>query len=273
MAASFEMTVKPSNRNRQIGVLVNELDDRIASIIEWFPYLVAEATLEDIVSLAPRDIPKYPKMLGIRQLTLKGIDNTIGILASGYSYSHRLSAGDERETLLFVKAVRRMNPDTGKNEASKSALLLAKYSPWTMSTLPFEPHRALASIRAIRASEREVKKIEAMRQKDLPQVRKLLEKEGAKLRSPGERIGRRVTRDIGFEVLRREFGIQARHKAHWRPALRMARTSHVDATMKKLVRWLSVPSERRWKQHLVIRQEQASAATRIRRFQAAVAAK
>jgi len=269
---ALQFTVKPNNRNRQIRVMVNELDERIAAIIEWFPFLVAEQTLADVVRMAPSDVPGYPDMLELRKINVKGVDSAVGIIAPGYKFASRIKSGDETVTLLFVKAVKRVDRLTGERMVvSEAAGLLAKHSPWTVETLPFEPERSIASIRAIRVNEREVKKIGEMRQKELAMVRQQLRRLGvSRMRTGKERIGRKVTRDIGFEVLRREFGIQTRAKAHWRPALSAARTMHVDAALKKLVRWLTVPSERRWQKNLVLKQEQGSVVSRVRRFQQAV---
>lgn len=271
MANPFQVTIKPRPYNRKVELLVSELDERTKAIIEWLPYLVARETMKDVINGAPRDVPGYPKMLKLRQIELRDVDSTIGIIAPGYAHSRRLSAQDATVTLLFIKAVRRMNPDTGKRESSKVARLIAKHSPWTMGTLPIELPRNLATMRALRVSEREVKKVEEMRMADLPGIVGTLRKWGVTLRTRGQKIERRATRDLAFEVLRREFGIEAKHRAHWRPALRTARTAHVDAALKGLLRWLAIPSERRWKKRLVIKKEQPGVAKRIKRFQDAVA--
>jgi len=268
----LQIMAKPNNRNRQIRVLVNELDDRIAAIIEWLPFLVAEQTLADVVRMAPGDVPGYPGMLQIRKVNVRGIDQAIGIIAPGYKFASRLKQDDAAVTLLFVKAVMKTDLGSGKRRlVNEAAGILAKHSPWTMNTLPYEPDRTAASIRALRATSAEVQKIEAERQKELPAVQKQLQKAGIKqFRAAKDRVGRKVTRDIGFEVLRREFGIQSRASAHWRPAIRTARTEHVDTALKNLLRWLTVPSEKRWQKNLVIKQEQGSVISRVKRFQQAV---
>jgi len=269
---ALQFTVKPNNRNRQIRVMVGELDERIAAIIEWLPFLVAEQALADVVSRAPGDVPGYPGMLHLRKVNVKGADQVIGILAPGYKFASKLKQEDAAVTLLFVKAAKKVDMASGERRlVDEAAGILAKHSPWTMDTLPYEPNRRVASIRAIRATAAEVKKIEVERQKELPAVQKQLQKAGIKqFRAAKERFGRKVTRDIGFEVLRREFGIQSKTSAHWRPAIKAARTEHVDAALKKLVRWLTVPSEKRWQKNLVIKQEQGSVISRVERFQKAV---
>jgi hypothetical protein len=139
-----------------------------------------------------------------------------------------------------------------------------------MGTLPFEPPPRHASIRAVRATEREIQRIEAMRKKELPGVKVELAKQQIRVRENTERFARRVTRDLAFEVLRREFGIKATHRAHWRPAIRAAATTHADQALKELIRWFAVPSERRWKRNLVVKKAQPAVTRRIKRFQSVV---
>jgi hypothetical protein len=268
----FEFTVKPDNKNRHVRVLVKELDERIKAMIEWLPYLVAEPTLADIERMAPTDVPGYPRMLELRGMHVRGVDSTVAILAPGYSFASKLHQRDAEHTLLFVKAARRTDPKTGgRKVVSQAAVVLANHSPWTMATLPFEPNRKIASVRAIRVTKIEVAKIEALRKKELPGVQQQLHRLGiTRLRGSADKIERKVTRDVGFEVLRREFGIHAKSQPHWRPALQAARTEHLDAALKSLVRWFTVPSERRWKKNLVVRQEHGSVLGRIRRFQQAL---
>ena len=142
-----------------------------------------------------------------------------------------------------------------------------------MTTLPYEPGRAEASIRSRRVSTRETQKIEAQRKADLSQVKAELKEAGVKETRPHPTlIQRRVSRDIAFEVLRKEFGINAKHQAHWRPAIRAARRKYVAQALRKLVRWLTVPSERRWKTEVVTKQEKPSTVKRIQGFQDHIAA-
>lgn len=265
----LELTVKQKPYNRRVELLVDELDDRIKAIVEWFPYLVAEAAFEDVKSKAPTDVPGYPNLLQLRQVELRGVDSAFAIMAPGYAHSQRLKNEDAAVTLLFIRAKFVLGPE-GKKVPSALGKLLAKHSPWTMGTLPFEPPARLASIRAVRATEGEVRRIEERRRKELPAITAELRDQGIKIREGTERFSRRVTRDLAFEVLRREFGIRATHRAHWRPAIRAAATTHADQALKELVRWFAVPSERRWKKNLVAKKEQPGVARRIKRFQSAI---
>ena len=267
----LEIRIDPKAYNKRVELLVSELDERCAAIIDWLPFMVAGSTLTDIKGGAPGDIAGYPKMLKLRDVPVKGVDRTVAIMVPGYAHSQRLRASDSPVTLLFIKAVKRFNEETGKREAIGAAKLLAQHSPWTMSTLPVELPRKWGTMRAVRATAREVEKIEEMRREDLPEVTRTLIEHGMTIRKGTEKISRRVTRDLAFEVLRREFGIEAKHRAHWRPAIRAAQREHVDEALKKLLRWFVVPGERRWKKNLVIKKERASVAKRVKRFQSVVA--
>jgi hypothetical protein len=264
----MEFFLKQDAYNKKIYDLVKELPLRVEAIISHFPDEIAELVYTELRKNAPKGIQNYPKMLKLRKIDVPGVDSTVGIVVPGYEHSYRLRMSDVKDTVLYVKPKeykgRPMDP---------GAMVLARRNPWTMATLPYEPHRRDASIRSRKVSMREVNKIGAQRKADLPQVKNELKEAGVEMkRLHGALIQRRVTRDIAFEVLRKEFGINTKHQAHWRPAIRAARRRYVTKVLKKLVRWLTVPSERRWKTEVVTQQEKASTVRRIKGFQDHIAA-
>lgn len=264
----MEFFLKQDAYNKKIYDLVAELPDRVQAIINVFPDRIAEDVLNELIRTAPKDIPRYPKMLKLVQLDAQGIDSTVGIIVPGYEQSYRLRASDAAAVLLYVKPreFKNQKPDPG-------AVILAEHSPWTMATLPYEIHRMQGSIKSRRVHPREVQKIEKKRKSELPTVVRKLKDVGIyPKRTHPVLMQRRVTRDVAFEVLRKEFGINTKHQAHWRPALRAARRKYVGKTLMKLVRWLTVPSERRWKKRVTRKREKASTIRRIQSFQDYIAA-
>jgi hypothetical protein len=264
----MEFFVKQDAYNKKVLKLVEELPDRVMAIIVHFPDLIAQLVYEDIRKSAPKGIPKYPKMLKLRQIDVPGVDSTVGIIVPGYEHSYRLRTTDAKDTVLYIKP--RVYKERGLDPG---AVALAKRNPWTMTTLPYEPHRTHASITSRRVSPREAAKIEVLRKRDLPQVKLELKEGGVEAKRPHPTlVQRRVSRDIAFEVLRREFGINAKHQSHWRPGIRAARRSYVAKTLRKLVRWLTVPADLQWKRDLVTQREKASTVKRIQGFQDHIAA-
>jgi len=264
----MEFFVKQDAYNKKVYQLVDELPLRVEAIIVRFPELIAELVYEELQRDAPRDIQGYPKMLKLRQIDIPGVDSATGIIVPGYEHSQRLRTADVKDTVLYV-----MPREYKGRPLDPGAVILAKRNPWTMTTLPYEPERRDASMRSRKVTMREAQKIEARRKADLPQVKAELKEAGVEAkRLHPTLVQRRVTRDIAFEVLRKEFGINTKHQAHWRPAIRAARRRYVTRVLRKLVRWLTVPSERRWKVGVRKQREKASTARRVKGFQDHIAA-
>jgi len=264
----MEFSFKQDAYNKKVYQLVDELPLRVEAIITHFPDMIAELVYEELLKTAPRDIRNYPEMLELRQMNVPGMDSTVGIIVPGYEHSQRLRTTDVQDTVLYVKP--RQYKD---RQLDPGAVILAKRNPWTMTTLPYEPQSQEASIKSRKVSVREAREIESKRKADLQQGKTELKEAGVEVkRAHPTLIRRRVSRDIAFEVLRKEFGINTRHRAHWRPAIRSAKRRYVKIVMRKLVRWLTVPSERRWKTEVVTPQEKTSTVRRIQRFQDYIAA-
>lgn len=257
---------KPRDK-RKMQDLIRKLDVRVEAIIRHFPHEIAKLYLEDIQSMAPEDIPGYPKMLKLRELKHSDADSVFGVVAPGYAHSSRLRGGDAKVTTIWVKA------RVYQGEQDPGAIILARHSPWTMDTLPYEPEKLWASLVSRRVTESEATRVVATQKKNRELVKRQLADANVRYtpRSHPVLLQRRVSRDIAFEVLRREFGLTKPHVAHWRPALRRARTSHVTAVLKKMLRWFTVPSERRWERDVVAKPERASTAKRVREFQDRIA--
>ena len=260
--------IKQSPQNRRIfRMVIKELTPRVEAIISHMPEEVAKQVLADVEAGAPDGIAGYPGMLQLRRLTLPGIDSTVGIIVPGYAHSQRLRSVDVKRTVLYVR------PRIIRGEANPAAVVLARKNPWTMETLPYEPHRSEASILSRRVTETEARKIEVMRRSERPGVDRELRELGVRpMRVHPVLIQRRVSRDIAFEVLRYEFGVNVRAQSHWRPAIRAARSRFVTQSMKRMIRWLATPSERRWKRSVLAKPGKASEAKRIQVFQRHVSA-
>lgn len=252
---------------RMLRLVVKKLDKRVGAIMRHVPHEIAKLYLEDLQRTAPEDIPGYPKMLKLRELEVPGIDSTFGVVAPGYAHSARLRGSDAKVTAIYVKA------RVYQGEQDPGVVILARHNPWTMDSLPYEPEKRWSSLVSRRVSTREVQKIVATHKLSAEKIKRELA--DAKVRySPRTHavlLQRRVSRDIAFEVLRREFGLTKPHVAHWRPALRRVRNLHVRTVLKTMIRWLAVPSERRWERDVEVKTERASTAKRIKEFQDRIA--
>ncbi len=185
------------------------------------------------------------------------------MVAPGYAHSARLRGSDAKVTVIYVKPkVRQKMEDPG-------VVILSRHNPWTMDTLPYEPEKRWASLISRRVTEREIRRVVAARKLEQEAVKRELADAGVRFppRAHPVLLARRVSRDIVFEVIRREFGLTQPHVAHWRPSIRRVRDLHVRQVLKTMLRWLTVPSERRWERETNIKIEKASVVRRVRVFQ------
>lgn len=261
----MRLQISQAPQNRRVFGLVSELEERVAAIVRHFPEDLAMELLPHLQKAAPNDIPRYAQLLGVRRFQLAGVDSAAGIMVAGYAHAHRLTEADAPRTVLFIR------PKVRAGEAmDPGSVVLWRANPWTMGTLPYEPPKRVASILSRRVSAREAAEIDRRRTMDLPMVVQELRALGVAItRVHPVRLERRVTRDLAWEVLRREFGLgDAPHVAHWRPTLRYAKTVLARHLFKSYLRWLSVPSEHRWERPLTTKFGKVGDVKRIQGFQA-----
>ena len=265
----MKLTVKQSPKNKRPMKFIGELPERVEAIVKTFPQLIAEDVLKLVQSGAPRDIEGYPGMLRVKDIpSIQGWELT-AILPPGWASSHRLRSIDVKRTVLYVRPKVK-----GGVVVEPATVVLERNNPWTMDTLPYEPSRFEASMLSRRVTEKEARQIEVRRREDLRAIRIELKDLGVQLRPTAKvLLGRRVTRDIAFEVLRHEFGIAPiQGRAHWKPALRSVSSTGVKKALKALEDWIAKPSDLGYRSAEDLPYEKASVVKRIQRFQELVGA-
>lgn len=260
---TMELTVKPDPKNKRVMKLMKQWEDRINAIVKIFPQEVAEQVLYRIQSTAPRGIEGYPDMLRVRDIPSVGGWEMTAILPPGWAFSQRLRQIDVKRTVLYVRP-----KVIGGEVVDEGAVVLERWNPWTMDTLPYEPDRRAASMMSRRVTEREVRPIESEKRRILPEVNNELRALGIPLRPKGKvTLSRRVTRDLAFEVLRYELGIPpVPGRAHWKPAIRQVPII-AGNQFKRLQDWFSLPSDQTYRSARDLPYEKASVIKRIQRFQ------
>lgn len=261
-------TIRADPKNKQVLRLMETWDQRIAAIITALPQNVATRTLIEIKSGAPDDIEGYPDMLEVKTVQGRLGWEITGIIPPGWVFSQRLRSVDVQRTVLYVRP-----RVAGGEVVSEAAVVLSRYNPWTMDTLPYEPARREASIVSRRITDREVRPIEADRRRDVErEVEQELRDLGVQLRPKGKvLLSRRVSRDLAFEILRREFGVPPiRGRAHWRPAIHRI-PQVAEREFKALFRWFACASESRYTGVGPLEMEKASIIKRVQEFQDLVA--
>ena len=259
----LEFHFKEDKKNKLAYKLAEEWDERLEAFIDALPRKVAQDVYTDVTKLAPSDIPKYPDMLKVVEFPKQGDWRIVGIIPPGWNFSQRLKTSDAQRTVIYVLPKMRAG-----EVVSEASVVLERNNPWTMSTLPYEPGRSEASIRSRRIDADMVKDIEQQRMFDRREVVRELRGLGVPIRPAGKvLLERRVSRDLAFEILRREKGIGVPGKAHWRPAVRAIYTQHFKNAMEELGVWMADPENEDWKQRENLPAEVPSVIKRLQEFQ------
>lgn len=262
----LKLTIREYKGNKDVYKLVSEWRERMRAIMIAMTQDVTDDVLGALTDAAPSDaVQGYPGFL--RAVQLPEIDGMYitAIVPPGYAFSQRLKQSDADRTVLYIK------PKIVKGIAVEQAVVLQRENPWTLDTLPYEPPRQEASILARRVHQKEVRIIEAQRQGNLEKVRQELRELGVQLRPKDKTtLGRRVSRDIAFEVLRYEYGINVPIKSHWRPAIRQIPRFATYRFLEHAA-WFSDPADERWKAIRDLPGERASLLEKVQRFQDMVA--
>lgn len=258
------LTIRADPKNKQVLRLMKTWDQRIAAVMMAMTQNVATRTLIEIKSGAPGDIEGYPDMLEVKTVQGEMGWEITGIIPPGWAFSQRLRSADVQRTVLYVRP-----RVTGGDVVSEAAVVLSRYNPWTMDTLPYEPTRREAAVTSRRVTDREVRPIEADRRRDVERkVERELRDLGVQLRPKGKvLLSRRVSRDLAFEVLCREFGVPpVRGQAHWRPAIhRIPRVA--EREFEALFRWFADVGESRYTGVGPLKMEKSSIIKRVQEFQ------
>lgn len=104
--------------------------------------------------------------------------------------------------------------------------VLIKHGPWPATMIPMQVLPAQARIISRRAREDEIAAIAARlmaKGADIEQELSVAGATGAQVKLSEHGIGLTVNVDIGYDVLRRELGMDGKRDSHWRPAFRATR--------------------------------------------------
>jgi hypothetical protein len=190
-------------------LIFGQWPDRMERGRQLFLLALARVLRAEVQALAPT-ISGMPYAEQLRIGTLGGVSgDAVAIYFEGQL--EELTVGERATTLLWVE------PSSGDRVAE----VLAAWSPWPPLLLPIRPTGARVIARIARSDE--VQFYTHHVQRSAGKIEAALAAAGA----PGVRVGAAaaeagpVNRDVGWAVLRSEFGLgdDGAHP-HWRPALR-----------------------------------------------------
>ena len=207
--------VTPHRNNKLFLKFLRELEDRMRAVSEAVTYESAKFVLEEIQSKLPQsgDSGEYSRSL---EVVAVGSDRR-GFAIRSKGLRRKIKDLNAEKTVLYVrpksKKILRTHPEIG---------VLARYSPWTLDTLPFYPPKKQATVmsRPVRKGEIDAVRRDRLADKSewLTQLNQLGIRPDKALRVPPKA---EVVPDIAFEAIRMEFGLGGtRRVPHWRPALR-----------------------------------------------------
>jgi hypothetical protein len=210
-----KLWVKQNRKNKDLEKYFRQLNKRVDAVTEALAYESARFVLEEVKSRLPSsgDEGEYARSLEL--VKVSGVKSGFAIRAK--TKRKKVRAIDTTKQVLYVRPKSRRVGRT-----SPEIVVLARYSPWTASTLPFFPPKNKATVISRKVRRGEYEAIEGDRNKDRNRWTMDLEDLGIKPAKSLEISPRsEVIQDVAFEALRIEFGLGgSRRRSHWRPALK-----------------------------------------------------
>lgn len=229
----LEIEIKLDKRFSNTAKLLKEWPERTARFRRVVPYLAAHFAREKILELLPKQDQWAPYRTALEVVGVTGAPRGSSIYAvRASSKRRRVKDVDIPRTVLYVQANKRLR------RTKPEIVVLEKFSPWTIQTLPFTPKRSEALVISRKVSKREVTRIQKMRRRDRQVWQKALSKTGRRETKKDNRLDIPVKvqalPDIVFEALRLEFGLGGvKARPHWKPAVQELVGSGIRAMLRQ----------------------------------------
>lgn len=233
---------------KKLDKFIKQLDQRVNSLRKHFVSEIARELKKNLGELAPRgdkDLPQdYNRSFDV-VMVQSSKDPTYGVLY--YGEPIKADTQDVTTTLLYVKPVS-YSDDSVEGEAFR---VLAKFSPYTVDMFPTDVPSDKAYVIYRKVSPREVVLIREKNNRDRPELTKRLKEQGFDVDlTPVDLSKLEIVNDLVFQVIRKELGIGASKKPHWRPAIRSVASSKFIEDLlssKEVARTLTNMEYRGWK--------------------------
>lgn len=219
--------IRPDKKNQQTLKFLSELRARFDAMERYLLYNVADHVKDQIQSRLPA---------GSEYRTLRDSFEVVRGNSAEAVYAVRAVPPDEaakdldaKKTAVYVRAKR------GPLTPPKDIRVLEQFSPWTLDTLPYAPDARFATLVHRKVSDREIVRLQKLREKDRPLWTRKLAEAGATGVRDARQLDLTNTRsvsDAAFLSLNLEFGLGTKSSPHWRPALATVRRG---SAVKKIV--------------------------------------
>lgn len=238
-----------NKESKKMRKFLDELPKRMEAVIGFAPFAAAVRVYGGVMEELPRseDTALYRKALHVAQVKTSGMPYMYAI--RGRAKRVEIADLKQQDTVLYVRV--RKGKFVKKDPKIE---VLAKYSPWTLDTIPYYPKKREAEVVARKAREREVQIISDSRKHDRRKWEAELSTLGVKVsrskKAKAEK-GSKAVADLAFLAARIEFGLDGRKaEPHWRPALQRlggARFGVVLSKHRRIKRALTDPAFSQWK--------------------------
>ena len=202
---------------------------------------------DDLLGYLPSDRKELRESL--RMQRIRGLPDRVDGYVIRAIPKRRAIAREATDNTVVYVAVK----DNLMRSPPKETLLLQKYSPWTLETLPYAPDPKTADVVSRKVSRREVIKVRRMRTQQRATWRREMIQAGVRLSPVGVRpimADPETTPDLAFESMRLEFGLGGEPaKPHWRRAilwLAVRGGTGMIARKREFARAMTDPGYRAW---------------------------
>lgn len=240
----MKIKVELTRDGKKTQALVRQLPERGRALRANVAYRVAHMVVERVRHYMPGGDELRSYRDSLKERAVAGTPSSDVFLVR--SEASRTESVDPASTLFFIRPRKRR-----RARMARAVEVLARFGPWTASTLPFLPTRRQASVVFRRVTAREVRGVAKQREEDAPRWRRALARAGvratAKAPMTWAKAPSGVIPDVAFEALALEFG-PLHPRPHWRPALRDAvRSVSSLHRNRELVKLLTDPADTGWK--------------------------
>lgn len=230
--------------------LAKEWPERMTNVAAMISFLAADYTKRSLQDRLGQDpsLRSYKDALDVSQV--KGLKKG----ESAYSVHLNTNAPAVRKvapkrTILEVRAVKRRTVAT-----DPSALILERYSPWTLDTLPFKPDRKDAIVIMRKASAAAVMKVAAEKRRQQSRWSRELRRAGIRAADRQNQLSFPTEASIpnmAADALTTEFGLgKKRPNPAWRLSVQRLQREALPAFLKDQKHFvfpLTRPSDKVWK--------------------------
>lgn len=193
---------------------------------------LADRCRELVQQKAPRiDDKDYARDLQIGYVT--GVEDDIDMVAIYFKDVSRKFVVKEEDTSVLVIGPAKNSPTY--------VYVLREYGPWPADMLPIVLEDKDATVIVRKARSDEINRLRSRISSRRVEIEGRLRSAGAKdVDFSGEKKaeGLEVHDDVGYSVLRKEFGFDGKQEAHWRPAIKMLK-SELQVMLKDLVEYIN----------------------------------